>query len=243
MKKGFSILLLIAVVCFGTSCKRNIIKGNGPEATETRAAQQQFTSITIEAPVNAVITVTEGAAADVQVSGYKNLVSLIKTEIKGNTLRVYTDDLTHIDTDKDIVVTITIPSLSNLDITGAGEATVAGTLKAEKFNLDITGAGDVTIDNITGNTFIANLSGAGSLNVKNGSVNSVVYEVTGAGEVTSFPLIAKHVEANVTGAGDVELNATEQLDANITGVGNISYKGHPAIKQSVTGAGSIEDAN
>jgi hypothetical protein len=241
MKKGFPVLLLFVIISFA-SCKRNIIKGSGSSATETRPAGT-FTAIKVEAPVNAIITVDSNMPAGVQVAGYQNLVSLIKTEIKGGMLRIYTDELVHIDTDKDIEVKISTQMLQSLDISGAGEAVVTGALKADKFNLDITGAGDVTIDNINSNTFIADLSGAGSLNVKGGNVNNVVYDVTGAGEVTSFPLIAKQVQANVTGAGDVEINATEKLDVDITGAGNISYKGHPAITQNITGAGSIEDAN
>ncbi|MCD6062817.1 MAG: hypothetical protein K0R82_728 [Flavipsychrobacter sp.] len=243
MKKAIFLLLLPATLILGVSCKHTIVKGQGVSTTETRTGPE-FTAVTIEAPVKAIITVDDNLSKnDVRITGYKNVVSLIKTEIKNNRLRVYTDELVHFDTDKDIEVRISMSLLNNLEVTGAGDALVTGNIKTDKFDLDITGAGDVTIENINTNTFIADLSGAGNLTVKNGSVNRVVYDVTGAGEVTSFPLVAKHVVASVTGAGDVKVNATEKLDAEITGVGNISYKGHPAIKQDITGAGSIEDAN
>lgn len=243
MKKGLLLFLLPVVLITTTSCKRSIVKGSGASTTETRNVQQ-FTAITVEAPVKTVITVDELATTNtLSIEGYQNLLPLIRTEIKGNTLRVYTDEYVHFDTDKDVVVKISLPLLTDLAINGAGEATIAGNVKSDKFNLDITGAGDVTIDNINANTLVADLSGAGSLNIRNGNVNNAVFEVTGAGEVTSFPLVAKQVKAEVTGAGDVEIHVTEKLDADITGVGNISYKGHPAITQNVTGAGSIEDAN
>ncbi|WP_276134022.1 head GIN domain-containing protein [Polluticoccus soli] len=243
MKKGFYLFILPLILAASASCKHQFVKGTGASATETRNVQQ-FTAVLVEAPINAIITVDEHLAANaVQITGYSNLLPLVKTEIKGNKLRVYTDEGVHFDTDKDIEVKISMAAISSLEITGAGEALVAGNVKSDKFDLDITGAGNVTIDNINSNTFIADLSGAGSLTVKNGMVDRAVYDVTGAGEVTSFPLKAKHVEANVTGAGDVEVHATDKLNADITGVGSISYKGHPAITQNVTGAGNIEDAN
>lgn len=224
------------------SCKRNITTGEGATSSETRAAGS-FDRIAIEVPVKAIIKVDAGQQTAIEISGYKNLLHLIKTEIKNNTLRIYKEELTHFNTDKDITVTISAAALTRLSISGAGEAEIAGALKADNFNLDISGAGDVTIDNIIANTFIAGLSGAGSLEVNGGNVNKAVYTVTGAGDISAFPMVARQTIAHVTGAGDVEVNTTENLEASITGAGSVSYKGHPAIKQNTTGAGSVEDAN
>lgn len=240
MKKGLFFLLSLSVLCI--SCKRNVTHGTGESGSDTRNVSG-FSAIEISAPVHAMIKVDSNAQAAVELEGYKNLLSLIKTEVRGNTLRIYMDDLAHYNTDKDIVAHITVPSLTSLEISGAGEADIAGKVSVTDFKLDITGSGDVMIENISSNNFSADLSGAGNLEIKNGSTDKAIFDVTGAGAVSSYPFVAKHVVATVTGAGDIEVNATEHLDANITGVGNISYKGHPVIAQDITGAGDLEDAN
>jgi hypothetical protein len=243
MKKGFLFILALVVtsVTF-ISCKRNVTKGKGESDTETRTVGS-FSIIQIEAPIKAIIKVDSSASSSFALSGYSNLLKLIKTEVKGNTLRIYVDDLVHIDSDKDVLATITTNSLANLEISGAAEAELHGNITAQNFDLEVSGAGDVTIDNITANTFTANMSGAGDLDIKGGSVTKAVFDVTGAGEVTAFPLAAKQVVANVTGAGDVEVSASEKLEADITGAGSIRYKGKPAITQSIAGAGEIAEAN
>lgn len=243
MKKGllFVTALVIASATF-ISCKRNVTKGKGESGTETRTVGS-FSTIQIEAPIKAVIKVDSAAQPSFELSGYNNLLKLVKTEVRGNTLRIYVDDLVHIDSDRDVLATITTNSLANLEISGAAEAEIQGNVTAQNFDLEVSGAGDVTIDNITANTFTANMSGAGDLDIKGGSVTKAVFDVTGAGEVTAFPLAARQVVANVTGAGDIEVNASEKLDADIAGAGSIRYKGHPAITQSIAGAGEIAEAN
>jgi hypothetical protein len=236
-----ALLFLTAFWCSLSSCKRKKTEGKGEIKTETRGVTS-FATIDLSTSVTAVIVVDPAAQPSVTLKGYANILELIKTEVTNGTLKVYTDDLVHFRSDKDVVAEITVPSLQALEISGASDATIKGPLTAEKFNLEVSGAGDVVIENMTANTFEAELTGAGQLEVKGGSVNKLAYDVTGAGDISTFPLQSKTAEVTVTGMGDVELSVSDALDASITGAGDINYKGHPQLTTNITGGGSIEDA-
>lgn len=241
MKKSLAFVLLFGIVLLAASCKRNVKHGKGPATTVTRTVAA-FTDVEVSAPVTAMIKVEPGATPGIQLSGYANILEDIKTDVVNGKLIIDKDELIHFDLDKDVVATITVPSLNSLSIKGAADAEIQGTIQND-FNLKVSGAGDITIASVTAQHFTATLTGAGSLAVNGGAVNTASYKVSGAGDVEAFPLQAKVVKAKVSGAGDIQLTATEKLDVTINGAGEVSYKGHPTTTSDINGVGSLEDAN
>jgi Protein of unknown function (DUF2807). len=242
MKKTTTLLAAaILTTAIATSCKRNITEGKGETITDARSISN-FTSVALDVSVNANIQVTEGAAASVELKGYANILKNIKTEVKNGKLHISSDDLFHFRTDRDIVANIVVPSLSLLEINGAGDAKVTGVVKGDKFKVEVSGAGDVEIENIIANTFEADLSGAGDLKIAQGTVTDSRLEVTGVGDIDAFGLQTQNTRAEVTGAGEVHVSASQKLVAEVTGAGDIKYKGQPQVTSDITGAGSVEEA-
>ena len=238
-----SLALVFGLIILTTSCKTNVLKGEGKKITDAPAVTP-FNAVVIDVSLKAVINVQEGASAGVQLNGYENLVKHIKTKVENNTLRIYSDldDTWTMDSD-DVTATITVPSITKLKLTGAPDADIHGNISGSDFKLDISGASTVKMDNVNVDNFSVDVSGAANVEVKGGIVKHAQYEVNGAGDLKAYPLQSNETTVTISGAGTGHVTALQKLTANISGAGTIKYKGHPAISQDVSGAGTIADAN
>ena len=241
--KKYLCLLLIPAVVLTASCRMNTLKGEGNK-TAIDMPVAPFKEVNSEIPVNITVNIQQGAQPGIRLSGYENVAKHIRATVKDNvvTLKTDLDEIWTIDS-KDITVTITMPVINALNISGASDADIHGNLAGSDFKLDISGAGKVVIDNITVDTFSADISGACKLQVNGGSVKHASYELSGAGKIIAFPLQTIETAATISGAGTGEVSATQKLVADINGAGTIRYKGHPTVERDVSGVGTISDAN
>jgi Putative auto-transporter adhesin, head GIN domain len=243
MRKELLLLLPCALAtCFLFSCKRNIIIGSGNETTSTRTTAG-YNNIEVSAPVDVTIMVKEGAQPDLQLTGYENIMQYIKTDVEGNTLRIYSPEGVDFELGKKMKANITVPSLASLSMSGANDAIIHGMIVGKAFKLDVSGAGDIVIDNVTVSKLAADLSGAGKIEIKAGQVGQAAYDISGAGSINAFGLQSTEVEASVSGVGACDINTQQKLDAHISGAGHIRYKGHPAVTSETSGVGAVSDAN
>ncbi|XZF16402.1 head GIN domain-containing protein [Chitinophagaceae bacterium MMS25-I14] len=242
MKKLLLFTAIPSLLFMLASCGPNV-RGHGDIKTDTRNVNS-FSRISVSAPLNVKVHVKDGSTPSVALHGYENILKVIQTEIRDNTLFITLEKSKRIETDKELVADVTLPALEEFSVAGAGDAEIDGRVTGKSFTLDISGAGNVTAENISVSDMEAHISGAGNFEAGGGSADHVSYTVTGTGNIDAYPLQAKEVEASVSGAGNIELTATEKLKASISGVGNVSYKGHPASLQShKSGVGSFDDAN
>lgn len=243
MKKCLLLFACFATIVFASSCKRNVLRGEGNK-TSSSPAVASFNAVNINVSVKADITVQSGAQPTIQLNGYENVIKYIKTEVKDNVLYLTTDLGETWDMDcNDVTAQITVPSITALTLTGAPDADMHGNIAGSDFKLEISGASKVVIDNINVDNFSSDVSGAADIEVKGGAVKHASYEISGAGKILAFPLQANETTASISGAGKNEVTAISKLQATISGAGTIKYKGHPTITQEVSGVGSISDAN
>lgn len=229
-------LFCISVLFF--SCKEEVVRGKGNMTTEGRTLQQ-FDKIIIDITADATIEV--GKPHAVEVKAQSNLMEHIKTEVTGNTLRIYNDGI--IINNSDMEVAIQVPSLTALELKGAADVRTTGDIKGTDFKLEVLGASEIDIDELHVDNLDVKLSGASELQINRGVVGKAKYKVTGAGEIRAEAVETKDVAARVSGAGEMSLFVTEKLDADVTGAGEISYKGHPQITSDITGAGELINKN
>ena len=243
MKKFFLLVAGFATMLSVTSCKRNVLRGEGPKGSVAQTVTA-FSGVNVDISVKADITVKEGAQPSVQLNGYENVIKHIKVSVKDNVLYITTDltDMWKMNCD-DVTAQITVPSITTLTLTGAPDAYMHGNITGSDFKLDISGASTVVIDNINVDNFSSEVSGAADIEVKGGAVKKASYEISGAGKILAFPLQASETTASISGAGKNEVTALTKLNATISGAGTIKYKGHPSVTQEVSGVGSISDAN
>lgn len=232
-------LLLLSTLIF-TSCKRNVVRGEGEIAPVTRTISE-FSSLDISVPANTKIVLDANAEPSIVITTYPNIADHIETSVVGNSLVVKTDASMQID--GEINIEVHAKSLNALRLTGAANAEMSGAVDSNKFTIDLTGASGLDIEELYTKQLYVDIIGAAELEVGSGSADYAKYDVTGAGEVSAYSLLSNKVDAHITGAGDMKINVSQMLNARISGAGNINYKGAPKIQSDITGVGDLQAVN
>lgn len=193
-------------------CPVQGVKGNGEIKTESR---EMGTFSAIRAGGAYRLLVDVGGSASLGLRGDSNLLPLIETSVKGETLEIRcTKNLRPTD---GITVTVQLPRLVRLAVSGA----VSG-----------------RVGNVTGERLDVELSGAGALALA-GSVAELGLSLSGAGKVRAEELQAEQVRVSSSGAGSVEVRASKTLDVKLSGVGSVTYHGDPKVTKQISGLGSV----
>lgn len=126
-----------------------------------------------------------------------------------------------------ITVYVTVPSLENITVYGAGDIDISKAFKqTNNLHVEINGAGDFYAKDLTLSRLLIMINGAGDVNIKKSEcTGNVDFEVNGAGDIDVKTKCA-NASVIVNGAGDVDLNAKcNVLTAQCNGVGDIKLKG------------------
>lgn len=237
-KAALFAFLILCTALLATSCMRKVVEGHGYTTTQVRTVDA-FTAIDFSFPVKAEIIISPGATPTVELTSYENVLSYIKTDVKGNTLHITGAENVNLEINKDVLVRITVGSLSELDISGAAEANITGAITGQKFSLDASGAAEIVIAELRTTELSVDLSGAGAVVISNGAASTASYDLSGAAEVKAFGLQTETAKVEISGMGDVELSVSQKLTAEISGAGEIKYRGSPQVQSDISGAGEI----
>jgi hypothetical protein len=241
MKKILAGILVAGSILICSSCGMNVLRGEGKKTTLSPAVNT-FDAVDVTISSKIKITVAEGSAQLIELSGYENILKHIKTEVKKNTLYITFDlDDTWTVNEDDMEIRISVPALRSLSMSGAPDAEIHGNIKGSEFRLDVSGASEVTIDNINVDKLVADLSGASELVIKGGVVKDANYDISGAGKIEAFPLQTIETSASISGAAKSEVSVSGKLEASISGAGSVKYKGKPEVIEHISGVGSVEE--
>ena len=215
------------------------VKASG--ITKTIApAVTPFTAVVISFPLNADISVEEGATASIQAEGDENILSYLKTRVTGNTLEVYCDNNVSFRGDYQVSAHIRLPRLVAVSLVGAANAAINGNVKGDKFELQISGAATAHIGNMSVHRFVSDISGSGNVEVADGNADRADFEISGSGRVQAYALKANEVSASISGSGTSEITAVQKLWADVSGSGTIKYQGQPELMRGdVSGSGGL----
>ena len=218
------------------------INGDGPVLTrddlggETTTQARELDGFTqIDMGGSADLLVTEGASFEIEVTTDSALQEHVTTEVVGNTLRIE-QHYSIIGASPSVAVSVTVPDLTRLDVSGASEATVRS-VTAEGLDIGISGAGDIDLA-ADAQRLTISVTGAGTVTA-HGTVDSGSITVSGAGGIEGEDMTIADATVSVSGAGSVKVRVRHSLDAHVSGAGTIVYYGDPRVTQDVSGAGSI----
>ncbi|UCF67643.1 MAG: DUF2807 domain-containing protein [Acidobacteriota bacterium] len=190
------------------------VKGSGNTASEQRSVGP-FERIEIQGSADAIVQIGEPQQLNVEADD--NILGLITTEVRGETLVISSKE--SYSSRRGVTVMITVPKLEAVEIAGSG---------------------DVTIEGLAGDVFEAEVRGSGDI-VGRGTVSDVEAVIKGSGDIDLSSLIADRARASIFGSGDIDLHATQAVDLSIRGSGDITYRGKPeVVKKSVLGSGDIK---
>jgi hypothetical protein len=205
-------LTLLLSLLFLVACDWHGLRGNGELKSETRSLSA-FVNLDAH---GAFDLHWESGSPSVVISTDENLLSHIRTRVKGDKLEIDTD--THISPRRRLKVKVSSQSLRGAELSGAVRFE-AEKLSGPEFFLETTGASRVTLD---------------------GTVDDLTASMTGASKLNSENLHTRRAALSVTGAGRAEVWASEVLKVSISGAGRVTYSGNPKeVKRDITGAGKV----
>jgi hypothetical protein len=210
---GVTIAITYAVTS-NPSPSSNTVQGSGVQARENRTVPT-FGSVELAGSNNVTIHVREEQS--VQVYGDDNIIERVTTKVDGTTLVIGTKPGSYA-TNSPTGVEVSMPSLSELTLSGSGNITITG-IEPPAFILLISGSGVVSAS---------------------GTTEQLDVTVSGSGQAELGGVEATAVRAVVSGSGQIIVTATESLEASVPGTGSIVYGGNPSdVTSSVTGTGAV----
>lgn len=137
-----------------------------------------------------------------------------------------------------ILVTITLPRLKRLEISGACDTDVSG-FRDTPLRLEASGAAQAKVD-VNVPRIDLDLSSASQVDLR-GSANELRVEGSSASQLDALKLRAERATLELSSASQAQVNASNDLDVDLSGASSVSYAGNPSnIKKSLHGASSLE---
>jgi hypothetical protein len=244
------------VVVIGDSA--DTIRGNGTTATESRQIVSA-TALRVENRygVGMDVEVNVGGAPALVIEGDSNLVPLVRTEVLGDTLRVYTDE--RLQSSNRIRVRYTAPRLYNLESSGSVHTSVQGLAggplqvahngsgrlemrgQVDRLDLRHAGSGQLYADGLESRNAKVNMSGSGRVNIGSVRGDALSVSATGSGSFYARGMV-RTLEVQLTGSGSAQLADLRADEANITSNGSGGV--HAWVQQKVdaraNGSGRID---
>ncbi len=235
MKKVQVFILIAVVAILFQSCRK--LTGNGPVVTETRTTAN-FSGIELKVPGK--LYYSEGPVYKVELQSQQNILNETETTMSGNDLVIrFRHNHTHLKSGEDIVVKITAPAISKLEVHGSGNIESLAPFTPASLRLAVNGSGNIRILNVETNLLDAEISGSGKILIIEGITVNQSLKISGSGEMDFGNFIAKKTITRISGSGSIKVNVSETLDVNISGSGSVRYRGNPAVTSSISGSGSV----
>lgn len=222
MKKYGLLIFIFAIsigLAFSTNCSvgsfKNLggVQGSGTSKTEARNVTG-FTKVDASGAINVEVSSQKDFGVEVQADD--NLLANIKTEVSGDTLKIYSED--RISPKTRINVKISMPEFEGLNVSGASSGSVSN-VKADSLDLKASGASKIKIEGVA-KELDADASGASTIDAEN--------------------LKVEDADVDASGASSATVSASNDLKVDASGASKIAYVGEPQkIKQNSSGASSI----
>ena len=194
-----------------------------------------FTGVLVSSGID--VYLSEGNDFEVRVEADENLIDVIETTMNGSMLEVGTDRV-NIRNAKSKKVYISLPELSALKISSAGDCKGQTLFHCDDLDLSVSSAGDLNLE-VKARRIDLDISSSGDVKLA-GETEDFVVSLSSAGDLYAFDLQAGNVEVNVSSAGDARVYATEEISMSASSAGNIYYKGDAkVIRSSTSSAGDI----
>jgi len=206
-----------------------------------------------------VVDVRVGPAPSLTVEADGNLLPLIRTDVRGDSLVISTEGSYR--THNPVHVIYTTPRLSEVHQGGSGKLAVlelngaplnvhkggSGTLvlagRVARLDLDSSGSGSVDADALQAGSARLALSGSGRMNVGQVRGDYADVGVSGSGELRVSGAV-RSLNAHSSGSGRLELAGltSRQGDLSTSGSGGISANVSDALVAQTSGSGGIRVA-
>ena len=228
------IFSLFAAVLFTAAGAQKI---HDPNA-EVRAAAN-FHGISISNAFDVYLDQSGTEAVAVSAANEKDRDQII-VEVKDGILHIGLDKKLRLKTgNRKFKAYISFKNIDQLNVSGACDVFINGTLTANALALDLSGASDLK-GKIEADKLSVELSGASDM-VVSGRARQLHVDVSGASSFKGFDLSTEICHADASGASEINITVNGELSAEASGASDIRYRGNGVIrKMGSSGSGSVE---
>lgn len=211
---------------------------------ETRSVEP-FTKLSFRVPGKLILK--QGSPQSVVLSGDKETLEKIETEVSGSRLSIGHAEKWNWrnwnwrDENK-ITVYITVKDIEAISVSGSGDLLSDGKINSQDMELKVSGSGSLTIELDAKGELTADVSGSGNMEV-NGNCRDFESSVSGSGKIKATTTITGKADVAVSGSGKVEMSGTaNQIKTHISGSGKVLASNLEVSKCEVriSGSGDVE---
>jgi hypothetical protein len=234
----FITILLLFVLING--CDWNVpcsISGNGNVVAEERYVSG-FSGLSVSNGIDVYIAPGEGGI--LKVVADENILEVLKTEVMGNTLKIYFSE--SVCGTKSSKVYVRYSNLNSITVSSAGDVKGEGILTTDELDIELSSAGNLKL-NVEAEKIFIDISSSGKAFLS-GRATYLEARLSSAGNLNAFELEAETGDVAVSSAGNAKVFITGEASFESSSAGDIIYRGEPEIrKMSSSSAGSIRKSN
>lgn len=237
VKIGIAIAYILAVLtssCVGFNEKSVKLSGVTKVSTKEVSA---FDKVDVSGAIDVIVNI--GNKSEVVIEADSAIMPYIVTEVKDRELKIYNKDDFGFYNYKNnkILVTITTPSILELESSGACDVTI-NDLKTDMFKVSLSGACDL-IGSFECNVLDFESSGSSDSKLR-GKVKNCNIELSGACDIKALDLEVDSLKIEGSGSSNVEITVQNSLDVELSGASELRYKGEPKyIKTDMSGVSNL----
>lgn len=236
MKTLAKLTVLLFITITLNSCNMGIA-GNGKVTTENRKINGTFNKIKVGNGLNIYLRQSENTS--VRVEADENLQQLIKTELNGDVLKVYTQENIGSASAKDIY--ISTPIVNEVKVSSGSNLVTENTLKTSNFEVSSSSGASATLSIETTNIIASSSSGA-SLTLK-GKTTGLEAKSSSGASLDAASLLCNDANAKASSGANIAVNASNKLNARASSGATISYQGNPAVLTEKSSSGGNVSQN
>ena len=213
------------------------VKGNGKEISEKRNTSE-YDIISVSGPMD--MTLIAGKEGDLTLLGEENLLPYIKTEVDGNTLKIFVEKKINLrpSSNKKLIITVPFDKISKLSLAGSGDIMSKDVITGDSFEVRLAGSGNINME-VNATNLEAAIAGSGDIIIK-GKATNLEAKISGSGDIKCENVVSENATASISGSGDIKVNCNKKLTGRISGSGDIRYKGKPeSVDKKVSGSGEV----
>ena len=248
------VLVVLSAAVLAGCVRVDLREQAGPITTQ----QYFFTDFTgIDVGYAFEVTITPSDNYSIAITAGKNAFENIDVHKDGSILVIDVDNW-FINWFVSPKLTITMPVLNELELSGASKGTASGFRSSQDLKLHFSGASELDIDMETGD-FFAELSGASKITGRlissdteidlsgasrvslTGSGGNINLHGSGASNVDLLAFTVNNAYLDFSGASRITLDVNGRLDVSLSGASSLEYTGNPVLGEiDLSGASNIK---
>ncbi|MTI23206.1 PspC domain-containing protein [Fulvivirga sp. RKSG066] len=185
-----------------------------------------------------VVNITQADEYRVLVKGKKRSIDEVNIKQNGDKLYIDYDSrdiVRRLKDREDVEIKITMPSINDIDITGATKLYLSG-FDEEFASINLSGASFVKAA-ISVDELDIDLTGASELHL-DGAGNDLKADINGASHLDAYDFEVKRATIEANAASTAKVNVSQELDIEETFASSVKYKGEAIVRRERNSTGN-----